>query len=93
MKNLKSHFRPLVSHLEPLKEKGLEKKLIEKYFQKDETCAYFVTNKDLVQFLEESENVKIVIRHFGRYMVQLGFVANVLRINGVKSRGYYVIQK
>lgn len=68
----------------------LEKELIKKTFAvcwKNE--GEFYSNADVVGILQEGTKLKLEPRYISKNMKQLGFVADVKKINGHPTRGYW----
>jgi len=70
----------------------IEKDLIKQCFAvADELTGIFYTNPDIITTLTNKYQGKpLNARFIGKSMAQLGFVSGVKRINGHKTRGYYV---
>lgn len=69
----------------------LEKDLIKQCFEVTDTSGQFYSLPDIISTLSDKFGGKpLNSRFIGKSMVQLGFIADVQRINGHKTRGYYV---
>jgi hypothetical protein len=69
----------------------LEKDLIKQCFEITDATGQFYSLPDIISTLSEKFNGKPLNSRFvGKSMAQLGFLAGIQRINGHKTRGYYV---